>query len=580
VYQVRKSEMMTFNELQKIKRKGAPKGAKHLKLAVLGDSSTQLLTEMIQATGVLNEYNFDIFEAGYNQIHFQVTNPASDLHSFKPDYAILFFGLPKFTTSFYLSAPEQRPDFAGNKIEELNTLISILVEKNCKVIVTNLPEVNDGIFGNYGNKIRQSFIYQLRSYNFMLLNLALEIPNLHICDFASLSTREGHLNVRDPKFYITADIITNMKVLPSFSKSIVDIILASEGKFKKCVILDLDNTLWGGVIGDDGIDKIHLGDLGSGKAFSEFQRWLKELYYRGIILAVCSKNDESNAKEPFLHHSDMILKLENIAVFLANWENKADNIKHIQKVLNIGFDSMVFIDDNPAERDIVRMHIPEIEVPELPEDPALYLDYLQGLNLFETSSFSENDFERTKQYQVEAKRVYAQKDFVDIDAYLASLQMECKVESFNSYNIPRVTQLLQRSNQFNLRTIRYSEQEIRNIMSSEEYMGLTFSLKDKFGDNGLVSVVIIKKSSDDFFIENWVMSCRVLKRGLEQFIMKIVCEQAVEQQLGLVRGEYIPTKKNGMVARLYENLNFNFEGKYWVLNTRDNVNYNHKIKSV
>jgi FkbH-like protein len=571
--------MMTFNELQIIKRKGVPVDAKQLKLAVLGDSSTQLLTEMIQATGILNEYHFDLFEADYNQIHFQVTNRASDLHAFNPDYVLLFLGLPKFTKSFYLSSPEERLKFAQSKIAELKTLVNVLVENNCKVIVTNLPDINDGIFGSYGNKISGSYIYQLRSYNYFLMNLAVEISNLNIFDFASLVSRNGLLNVRDPKFYITADIFTSVEILPSFSKGIVDIVLASEGRLKKCVVLDLDNTLWGGVIGDDGIEKIQLGDLGVGRAFSEFQRWLKELYYRGIILAVCSKNDESNAKEPFIYHDDMILSLEDIAVFVANWDNKVDNIKYIQKVLNIGMDSMVFLDDNPAERDIVRRHIPEIDVPELPSDPAMYVDYLQGLNLFETASFTENDFERTRQYQEEAKRVDAEKSFVNIEEYLKSLQMECKVLPVSGYTIPRVTQLLQRSNQFNLRTIRYSEQDITLIAAAEDYLCLTFSLRDKFGDNGLVSVVIIKKSKD-FFIENWVMSCRVLKRGLEQFIMQTIFEKAKEYGIRTIRGEYLPTKKNVMVSKLYETLNFNFTGKYWVLDTADDITFTHQIKYI
>jgi HAD-superfamily phosphatase, subfamily IIIC len=189
------------------------------------------------------------------------------------------------------------------------------------------------------------------------------------------------------KFYINADMPFSLDALPTIAKGVVDIVNACEGKFNKCVILDLDNTLWGGIIGDDGIDNIEIGDLGIGKAFTELQEWLKELKKRGIILCICSKNEEILAKEPFLKHPDMVLSLEDIAVFVANWKNKADNIRFIQNVLNIGFDSMVFIDDNPFERNQVKLEIPELTIPELPKDPVDYLSYLKGLNLFETTSY-------------------------------------------------------------------------------------------------------------------------------------------------------------------------------------------------
>ena len=235
------------------------------------------------------------------------------------------------------------------------------------------------------------------------------------------------------------------------------------------MILDLDNTTWGGIIGDDGMENIQIGSLGIGKAFSEFQYWIKKLKNRGIIVAVCSKNTESVAKEPFEKHPDMVLRLSDISVFIANWDNKVDNIRQIQSILNIGFDSMVFLDDNPFERNIVRENIPEICVPELPEDPANYLEYLYGLNLFETVSFSNEDSARTKLYQIEAERAKVQKKFTNEDDFLKNLEMVSVIEPFNKFNTPRMAQLSQRTNQFNLRTIRYSEADIERISKSKDY---------------------------------------------------------------------------------------------------------------
>jgi FkbH-like protein len=264
--------------------------------------------------------------------------------------------------------------------------------------------------------------------------------------------------------YINADMIFSLDFIPVFTKQLNDIILALRGKFNKCLILDLDNTTWGGIVGDDGVENIKIGDLGIGKAFSKLQTWAKALKERGVILCICSKNDEANAKEPFEKHPDMVLRLEDISVFVANWENKASNIRNIQEILNIGFDSVVFLDDNPFERNLVRLELPDVIVPELPEDPAEYLDYLLSLNLFETVSFSENDKDRTKQYQAEAERVSSVAKFANIDEYLASLEMVSDVKEVDSFSLPRVAQLTQRSNQFNLRTQRYTDEDLKSMI--------------------------------------------------------------------------------------------------------------------
>jgi FkbH-like protein len=355
--------------------------------------------------------------------------------------------------------------------------------------------------------------------------------------------------------------------------STVNLIGAMYGKFKKCLVLDLDNTLWGGVIGDDGLEHIQLGTLGIGKAFTEFQYWLKKLKNRGIILAVCSKNTASVALEPFQKHPDMVLRLDDIAVFVANWDNKVENIRQIQNTLNIGFDTMVFLDDNPFERNIVRQHIPQITVPELPADPADYLEYLYSLNLFETASFSGEDAERTKLYQVEARRNAQQQSYVNEDSFLESLQMDSIVQPFNKFNTPRVAQLSQRSNQFNLRTVRYTDADIEKLHNCPGIFTFSFTLEDKFGDNGLISIIILKKENKDtLFIDTWLMSCRVLKRGMENFILNTIAGFAKSEGYTRLKGEYIPTAKNQMVSNHYQNLGFEQKLNYFFLDTNNYQN--------
>lgn len=347
----------------------------------------------------------------------------------------------------------------------------------------------------------------------------------------------------------------SMDVLPDVAKVVVDVILAMEGKIKKCVIMDLDNTLWGGVIGDDGLGGIQIGELGKGHAFWNLQRWLKQLKEFGIILAVCSKNNEETAKEPFEKHEEMVLRLSDIAVFVANWNDKASNIRFIQETLNIGMDSIVFLDDNPFERELVKSMIPEIEVPNLPEDPALYLDYLQSQNYFETASYVGKDADRTIQYQAEFQRKELRVAYTSIDDYLESLEMIGETKVFEPIKYARIAQLTQRSNQFNLRTIRYTEDEVARMANDDHFITRFFTLKDKFGEHGVVSVVIMKKTSEDeVFVDTWLMSCRVLKRGMEEFIMNEMIDAAKRADAKIVNAEYIPTKKNMMVKYIYRDM--------------------------
>ncbi len=311
---------------------------------------------------------------------------------------------------------------------------------------------------------------------------------------------------------------------------------------------------------------------------TNFQRWLKQLKEFGIILAVCSKNNEDTAKEPFEKHEEMVLRLDDISIFVANWEDKATNIKRIQESLNIGMDSIVFIDDNSFERNLVRQLIPDITVPELPEDPANYLEFLQSGNYFDTVSFSGESSDRTKLYKAEFERKKAEASFESIDDYLKSLEMVGQAQPFEESRYSRIAQLTQRSNQFNLRTIRYTEDEIRRIAESDNYITIDYCLRDKFGDHGLVGVIILeKRDTQELFIDTWLMSCRVLKRGMEEFIVNKLIETAKANGYKFVTAEYIPTPKNSMVKDIYSRMGFDSvgDGKYSVFidNYKTNKTY-------
>ncbi|WEK71080.1 MAG: HAD-IIIC family phosphatase [Candidatus Chryseobacterium colombiense] len=560
----------TFSELKKAE-KTYFNSPKTIKVALLGDTATQFLHVALKGTAKTEGFNLEIFEADFGQISRQIMDPSSEYYAFDADYTVIFESTHKLLNQYYKSYDSAK-DLANNKVKYIKELYNTIQNRTkSRIIYCNFPIIDSKVFGNFSNKVESSFNFQLNKLNYLLsLEIAMSKNNFFIADLLSIQNKWGRDFIFAPSIYVNTEMVISIDALPIVAHTIFSIISSLEGKFKKCLILDLDNTTWGGIIGDDGLEKIQIGNLGIGKAFTEFQYWVKALQKRGIILAVCSKNDEDKAKEPFEKHPDMVLKLEDIAVFVANWENKADNIRKIQSILNIGLDSMVFLDDNPFERNLVRENLPEVCVPELPEDPAEYLEYLYGLNLFETASFSENDVERTKQYQVEAQRVVDLESFTNVEDFLKSMDMLSDVQEFNDFSKPRVSQLTQRSNQFNLRTVRYTEQEIDTLIASEKHHTISFTLEDKYGDNGLICVIVLEEQDKEtLFIETWLMSCRVLKRGMEDFTLKTIADLAKKQGYTYIIGEYIPTSKNQMVKDHYENLGFINKNDKWILNVND-----------
>ncbi len=529
---------------------------KSITIAVLAEFASQHLVKALRGSLISYRINASIWEADYNAVDGTIFNDDAEFYQRKFDYIVILPSRHKLHKEF--QAFHEKSSFAEYKLRYFSSLVAKLQARTtATIIIGNYEVLGDGVFGNYANKTTQSFLYQIRKINYQLMGLAVSEPNLFISDVEILFAQNGTATAFDAKLYIHGDLIYTLDFMALVAQNISKIIVTIQGNFKKCVICDLDNTLWGGIIGDDGIEHIQIGDLGLGKAFSELQNWLLQLKNRGIILAVCSKNSEKVAKEAFEKHPGMSLKLDDISVFVANWETKVDNIYFIQSVLNIGFDSMVFLDDNPFERGIIKKNVPNIAVPDLPEDPAEYLPYLQSLNLFETASFSEEDTKRTKQYQEEAGRMELMKSFANEEEFLLSLNMQALVNPLNGFTRPRVAQLTQRSNQFNLRTVRYTEADLQKLMDDCNFMSLTVSLTDIYGDYGLISTVFLeKKNVNHLFIDTWIMSCRVLKRGVEALLLNEIVALATKNGFSFIIGEYIPTAKNSLVKEHYIQLGF------------------------
>ena len=547
---------MKFQALRKNLKKDYS-GLKTIKIAVVADWAVQLLEQAIRGYGYEKGLDLQLYEAAYDQMEAELLDPESALYNFEPDYILLFPCAEKFHERYHNSTNKALvADSEFSRIE--NLCKNSELHSKAKILLCNFCEINDGVYGNYAGYFEEAFLYNQRKVNSNIARLAMSDSHVYMIDINQLQSEYGRKNIVDDRLYYISKTIFKIEFMPIVAERLVSIINVLSGKMKKCLIVDLDNTLWGGVIGDDGLEGIKIGNLGIGEAFSNLQKWIKELSQRGVAVAVCSKNNEEIAKEPFRKHSEMVLSLEDISVFVANWEDKATNIKKIQQVLNIGFDSMVFIDDNPFERGLVKKMIPDIEVPDLPEDPAHYLSYLCSLNLFETANISNEDRKRTQLYREEAKRNELKSVISNVDDYLSGLDMKAVIRPFNSFSLPRVAQLSQRSNQFNLRTKRYTEQDIENMINHpEKYITMTVELKDKFGEYGIICVVVLeKKDANVLFIDTMLMSCRVLKRTVEEFVFNQIILTAKKFGFKTIVGEYLPTAKNGMVKDLLNHYDF------------------------
>ena len=377
-----------------------------------------------------------------------------------------------------------------------------------------------------------------------------------INDIHYLSAQVGQAEWFRSNYWYSFHMAVSPTATVALARNVAAIVKSAYGKSKKCLVLDLDNTLWGGVIGDDGVQNLILGrDHPVGEAFLDFQRYVKGLKRRGVILAVCSKNDAENAKEGF-SHPDSVIKLEDFSAFKANWDPKPENIRAIAAQLNIGLDSIVFVDDNPAERDFVAEQLPEVAVPNVGADVSSFAEVLEHEHYFEVDKLVQDDLNRSAYYSSNAERSAGEGKFSDYGEFLASLEMTAEIGSFLPVYLERITQLINKTNQFNLTTRRYTSAEVVAIAQDPGFITLYGRLGDKFGDNGLVSVVIGQVLDETVQLDLWLMSCRVLKREMEFAMFDALVEQCQARGIRKIVGIYIPSKKNGMVAGHYASLGF------------------------
>lgn len=532
-------------------------GKKKRKIAVLGDYSTQHFSQVLHAMLWEEDISADIYQGEYDGIAMDVLNPESAFYTFQPEITILLCHHSKIHVLPPLFATvDEVNHFIEETLSFYKTLWNaIQTHSKSHIFQSNFMLPLEDALGN----LSVNYPFSQKSF-LQRVNLSLSDvrpSSVNIIDMDGLSNRIGKERWFHSSGYVLHKLPFHLDYLVDIASLFVGQILALQGQTKKCLVLDLDNTLWGGEVGDCGAEGIELNpNHPLGESFLAFQRYVLALKQRGVILAVCSKNQEDVAKKPFLENPYMVLSLEDISCFVANWEDKASNLSLIAHELNIDLNSFVFFDDNLAEREIVRQFLPQVQVVEVPEDPADYVTALDAASGFEWIQITEEDVGRSDSYQAQQKMKETLPQFVNYQDYLHSLEMKGEVCTITPTEIPRFSQLMNKSNQFNLRTQRYSEGEIRVLTEDTNCRLFGVKLEDKFSNYGMIACVILKKQEDVCFIDTYLMSCRVLKRGIEQFLLPFLVEEGKRLSCTTLVGEYIPTEKNKMVEHFYQELGF------------------------
>jgi FkbH-like protein len=547
-----------------MKRKGlrrklsAREHLKPIRIAVLGGSTTHEMVDLWELWLLESGFAPTFYQSEYGRYYVEAVHDTDKLVGFNPDIVYVHTSYKNIQGFAPLQATEaELAEHVQRELKRYQEIWSSITEKiGCQIIQNNFEFPPYQILGNLdvthpGGHTR--FITQL---NLEFSKAAAANSKLAIQDICSLSARIGLDRWFDWERYFSYKVLTTAEGSQAMAISLNAMVLGMYGKTRKVLVLDLDNTVWGGVIGDDGVDRIAIGrETPVAEAYTAFQEYCLSLRNRGILLAVCSKNNEDIAKSGF-EHPDSVLKLEHISCFKANWNPKHENIAEIARELNLGADSFVFVDDNPAERAIVEGQVDGIAVPNVGKDVAQYAGIIEAGRYFEQTSFSKEDIDRAALYQENAVRAAFETKFADYGEYLDSLEMTAEIEPFNRLYIERITQLTNKTNQFNLTTRRYTLAEMEAVLEDPQALGLYGKLSDRFGDNGLISIVLGRRQGDVLHIDLWLMSCRVLKRDMEIAMLDALVERAQAAGVKSLRATYLPTKKNGMVADHYPKLGF------------------------
>ena len=522
------------------------------RVALAASFTTSQLRALLPLAALRHGIDLQVWEGQFGQYRQDLLDGTSALYQSAPDFIVLAVHERDLALPALSGDPEA--DVAREVSRWTSLWYAVARHSAARVIQMNFALTAEAPLGHLGARLRESRYAMTQMVNSRLGMAAGNRVGMLDCE--RLSSLVGKSRWFDSRYWHFSRQAISLQFLPLVDRHLTAVLAADLGLNRKCLVLDLDNTLWGGVIGEDGLSGIKLGGDATGEAFSAFQEYILRLKDKGVILAVCSKNDDAIAREPFERHPDTKLRLDDFAAFVANWEPKPANIERIAKSLNISLDALVFVDDNPAECEAIRRALPEVDVIELPADPSAFVRELSEYLMFETSSLTDEDLHRTAQYRARSAASAAEQTAASIEELWDSLKMTATAAPFDEMTLPRIVQLIGKTNQFNLTTRRHGRAQVEAFMNDPECVHFSVRLSDRYTDHGLVGLMIAFQRGSVLDIDTWLMSCRVIGRSLENTMVAHLCDVAAQRGVTTLRGFFAPTPKNALVSGLFARLGF------------------------
>lgn len=544
---------------------------KKIKVAFLSSFTINGIEEALRVKCAESDIACATYTCAYGQYNQDILNQSSKLYEFSPDITFIIIDTRTVMSTLfytpYATPVDERRSYIDKRVADFVNLVRIFKNRtDSKLILTNCSVPTYSPYGICEGKSEYGLREMVYDFNAKLSDAFRSDPQVFLFDFNSFVSIYGEVNVLDYRQFLVGDIKVSLSHIPHLAEELMGYVKANLGVNRKCIVLDLDNTLWGGIIGEDGFDRIDLSLKPPGMAFVEFQRVLLALCQRGIILAINSRNNEDEALKVIREHPYMVLREENFATMKINWSDKISNIIEIAKELNIGLESIVYFDDDPVNRELMSKAIPQIMTVSLPYDPSLYASTLMRINDFNTLAVTSEDMKRGQMYKQEQKRIELKNSVSNVEDFLKQLEIKVTMKKANNFTIPRIAQLTLKTNQFNLTTRRYQEEDVQTFASDQNKLIGCAQTKDKFGDSGITGVYIVNKNpaEKEWFIDTFLLSCRAMGRGIEDVMLGYILNKAKEEGIIKVKAEFIPTKKNKPCEQLLPDFGFQKEGEQWV----------------
>jgi len=548
---------------------------KKIRIGILSNFTLNGMKETFKVKCTEKNIQCTTYLGNYNQYNQEILNTESSLYQFNPDIVFLILDTRSILGDLWYSPysfdEKQRKHFIEKKFEEIQTLIKLFSNNSkSKFIVSNFTIPSKSNYGICETKSKFGLQKMIIKLNENLQSYISNLDSVYLFDMNGFVTRYGENNVFDPKQFLFGDIKIALDFIPYLTNDLMGYVIAILGLSKRCIVLDLDNTLWGGIVGEDGFDGIKLGSGPPGNAFVEFQKHLLGLYNRGILLAINSKNNFDDALKVIEEHPDMVLRKEHFACMKINWNDKVSNLQEISEELNFGLENFVFVDDDPLNREFMKSSLPQVLTIDLPKDPSKYVKSLEDLNDFNVLKITDEDKKRGLMYSQQQERKDFEKSTTSLQDFLKNMNLQVTIQEADNFTIPRISQLIMKTNQFNLTTKRYQLEDIQKFSKDENVLIGCVQVEDKFGDNGITGVFIVHKDDiKEWTLDTFLLSCRIMGREIEKSILAYIIRKAKEKNIDKIKAEFIPTQKNKPIENFLPDCGFKKEGNFWEISLNE-----------